>query len=356
MKKTRYIHDILTALLIAGWGCFLAACSQDSDDPGLADANVLRLSSCTRTESPAFVDGHILKLFLATKTAVESTGSNKYNGTTWINEDRQSATVKDMKQYWLYGAMTFGGNLGNMTIASDDYSQGATLTMKGLEPMVEDGKDPCVVVGVKSSASLDEAVPDDILDSERSFGYIGKPKDQNFVHLLFDHLYGSVTFLFTIDANYAQLRTIKLKSLTLRTTQAKQLDLDVSIDATKTEGSPIGAIVPTVTTTAATATSLNLFTNDSGKDITTIVANDIKTACFLPDYSSGMSIECVYDVYDKANGTPQNLGERTAVNTLSAPLFSVQRGDKLTLTLNVAPTYIYQLSDADLDNPTIKIN
>ena len=162
-----------------------------------------------------------------------------------------------------------------------------------------------------------------------------------------------MTFLFTIDANYAQLRTIKLKSLTLRTTQAKQLDLDVSIDATKTEGSPIGAIVPTVTTTAATATSLNLFTNDSGKDITTIVANDIKTACFLPDYSSGMSIECVYDVYDKAN---KNLGERTSVNTLSAPLFSVQRGDKLTLTLNVAPTYIYQLSDADLDNPTIKIN
>ena len=66
-----------------------------------------------------------------------------------------------------------------------------------------------------------------------------------------------------------------------------------------------------------------------------------------------------YDVYDKqGNITRSNC---TADNVLDVPkLFIpeliVQRGKMYTVNLTVQPSYLYVLSDPDLDNPTIKLS
>jgi hypothetical protein len=45
-----------------------------------------------------------------------------------------------------------------------------------------------------------------------------------------------------------------------------------------------------------------------------------------------------------------------AVNSLAGiDLSTVTRGKKTTLTLTVEPTYLYQLSDDELDNPGIRL-
>ena len=64
-----------------------------------------------------------------------------------------------------------------------------------------------------------------------------------------------------------------------------------------------------------------------------------------------MKITSTYDVYDKKGNL---MRECTVENKLKA--MNVNHGMEYTVTLTVAPTYLYVLSDEDLNNPTIKIN
>ena len=66
-----------------------------------------------------------------------------------------------------------------------------------------------------------------------------------------------------------------------------------------------------------------------------------------------------YDVYDKkGNLTRQNC---TATNTINiSNLFSGQtetlRGRRYTINLTINPTYLYMLSEPDLNDPTVEID
>ena len=104
-------------------------------------------------------------------------------------------------------------------------------------------------------------------------------------------------------------------------------------------------------------TSAELFSNTAGVDISQTWPEDkpISTGCFAADFASSLSVECEYDVYDKAS---QLLATRKAVNSLSAIMEAsrITRGQIKNINLKVVPTYLYILSDNDLDNPTIQIN
>jgi hypothetical protein len=73
--------------------------------------------------------------------------------------------------------------------------------------------------------------------------------------------------------------------------------------------------------------------------------------CFVPSLSNELTLVTTYDVYDKNDN---KIDERSASNKL--PNINVTRGECVTRTLNVNPTYLGVLSDPDLDNPTITIN
>ena len=86
-------------------------------------------------------------------------------------------------------------------------------------------------------------------------------------------------------------------------------------------------------------------------------------------YGSDLKIESKYEVYDKKDlvyplpspdepddsDDPDEYQFRYAVNDLSAVCTSMTRGEKKTVNMTIIPTYLYILSDNDLDNPTIVV-
>ena len=79
---------------------------------------------------------------------------------------------------------------------------------------------------------------------------------------------------------------------------------------------------------------------------------------FVPRTSSFYTLISIYDVYDsKDNLIRQNC---TAVNKIDPrkqfKKESLDRGYMYTLRFTVKPTYLYVLSEPDLDNPMMVIN
>ena len=104
--------------------------------------------------------------------------------------------------------------------------------------------------------------------------------------------------------------------------------------------------------------------NSEGKDIT--LDGTVFPGFFAPDDASqianSLSLVCTYDVYAIDALNNNKIGTRVrencvAVNSLTSvpSLASMRRGKKTSLTLTVEPTYLYQLSEDELDNPSIRI-
>ena len=373
------IYNVRARLWPMAWGMMFcvgcmtfASCSSDSDSPDDMSDNQLRLASVTRATD---IDGDYTfqngsKLWLAltstqsSGTTVDSKGIYTLENTAW----KGGVTVKEAKQYYIYGVMSPESIIDNntCTITSGDFSEGATLTIKGQPTMVAEGLVPCVVVGVRGVTDRDDASTNwDV--NEGSFGYMGiLKKGQDNAQLLLDRLYAALFFSFTIDEDYGNLRTIKLKKMRMTAAAGTKatVDLTVRLEARSNGTSPIASVSATAVESAGALGSITMFDNSAGMDITDLTAEKqavatneggkIKSACFAPGVADGLILTCVYNVYDKAGN---DLGERTAVNSLSNVVTtgSLLHGQRRPIVLKVTPTYLYILSDEDLDNPTIKI-
>lgn len=346
----------------------LVSCSSDDEIPADDQNGRLHLISCTRAIDGdyTFLPGTKLWLALTSGTTKDSEGSYTYNSSgtgewTWTN----GITVREAKQYYLYGVMLpprSAEDNPTIGITSTDYSKGATLTISGVSPMLNESDVPSVVVGARGV--IDPATTWDV--TEGQFGYMGiLKKGEDNAQLLLDRLYAALTFSFTIDPGYANLRTIKLTSLKLKASDTyDEATLTVVLEATTNGTSPIKSVSATPTSNTAVQ-DVTLFDYSTGWDISGTgdplpVDVSMGTACFASSIASNLSVECEYDVYDKpTTGDPQHkLAHRTAVNSLSNVISagSLLQGQKRTIQLNVVPTYLYILSDADLDNPVITVN
>ena len=167
-----------------------------------------------------------------------------------------------------------------------------------------------------------------------------------------DHLFASINFKFMVDEEYKTLRTIKLKSLTLTTPKAS-VNATVTLTPNPTDADPVTTVSYTVTPANTGTNTAMFFESLEGVDITD--ASITKAfCCFVPqnNVSKALTLITTYDVYDRyGNKIREN---STAINQLPSNL-SAARGQRLTLDLKVIPTYLYQLSEKDLDNPTIII-
>ena len=349
----------------------VTGCTSDDVDDEEQPSGMLRLLSCsTRAggvdENYAFSsDG--AKLWLAlTKSGDNSNikyGTYTYNGSTWAPTNY--IQVPGPGPYYLYGVYT--PNAATCAITpSTDYATGAVLTISDLPALVKDGEDPCVVVGVQGVTD-----PNTTWNvTEGSFGYTGvKLNNKDNVHLLLDHLYASLSFSFTIDDEYAKLRTIKLKKLEIATptTTYDKVKLTVTVTGNSTGSSPITSVT-TEKEGSAAATSVVLFDKTENSDehyilTTSTPSEPLSSACFAvfsssTDKINSLKLKSTYDVYDrKGNKIVEN---RESVNALDVnALFgstTPDRGIRQPVKLKVNPTYLYILSDPDLDNPTITIS
>ena len=108
------------------------------------------------------------------------------------------------KTYTVYGYMPKTGEMNStLTSITDHGDTLTTLTITGIKPVTTD--DICIITGVKGT--------DDGLKEGQFSWYTPVGVKTYYIHLLMDHLYAAAQFRLKIDAEYASLRTIKLKIL-----------------------------------------------------------------------------------------------------------------------------------------------
>ena len=259
----------------------------------------------------------------------------KYNTTT--GKWNASFEVEAGKTYSVYGYMP--KTEGMTSSLTKTYADAATLTITGMKAITTD--DICIITGVKES-------DDGLKEGQFSWNTPTTGNQTFYINILMDHLYASVQFSMKIDAEYANLRTIKLKTMTLSTNK-ESVNATISLTHNDTGASPISSI--TYTSSGSSSTS-DIYKNDEGTALPTTTAIPLSiNAYFAPGLSNNLTLVSTYDVYDsKGNLIRQNC---TATNKL--PNLEAIRGQRVLLNMTVNPTYLYVLSDPDLDNPTITI-
>ena len=253
-----------------------------------------------------------------------------------------------------------------------DYSTGAIMTLENVPTVMPN--DLCVVIGAKDGTdeeTVDGLRMGDFAYEAKAISEVdGKKVDGgNYVFLLFDHLYAALRVRMKVYDTYAKMRTINLKSLQL-STQAGETTSKVhntitielkATDGSDTKESPIQSI--TYEQTGATIGSddkkgIEFWKSETsaGQELTTSFQDF--TGHFMPSGITTLVLTSIYDVYDtKGNKIREDC---SATNTmvlkdLLTEQTETQRGKKYTVNMTILPTYLYVLSEPDLDNPTFTL-
>ena len=382
MKQLMKRHTCIWLLLIA---LVFAACNSDNEGETGQQKTTLQMLSCQKGFTPVeetvtrslptdFTEtspsnGESIMLFLATKTENYTTyksGTFTYNQTEKKWHTTNKVEIEATTNCRIYGYMptTNSGSIaplsGSIAPLNGSYENGAVMTFSSLPPITT--SDPCVITGIKQ-VDFDSPnatfVPKDADDvKEGCFDYTIRASLQgNFLYVLLDHLYASLDFKFKVNEEYAKLRTIKLKKVELKCTQAekaKNVSATVTLKANNTGASPLIEVpVEWSSITDSSVGYFEIFDSTDGEDLTT---SPVASAQFAPIYSEGqsMTLRCTYNVYT-ADGTTLVSGNHVAENRITQ-VVGMTRGKKRTINISVNPTYLYVLADPDLDNPTISID
>ncbi len=244
--------------------------------------------------------------------------------------------VEKNKTFTVYGYMPKTGEMNSTLTSITD--NGATLNITGIKPVTTD--DICIITGVKDT-------DDGLKEGQFSWSTPIEEVETYKISLLMDHLYAAALFRLKIDAEYAQLRTIKLKTMTLSTDNGS-VNATITLTHNDTGASPISGVV---FAPSGSSEDFLVFNSDAGTALDKDTPVDINT-CFAPTLSNNLTMVTTYDVYDR-NG---KLIRQNCTATNKLPNLDATRGQKVQVNMTVNPTYLYVLSDPDLDNPTITID
>lgn len=287
------------------------------------------------------------------------------------------------EQYYIFGYMpsNIGSVSASITKSTASWANGCVLHLKNLSTVTP--ADVCVVVGVLKakvtyegddpsqpiSIDGDPVDPDDKHLTQGVYGYLGTEKD-NYVYLLLDHLYTNVNMELVVEPKYAELRTIVLRQVKMKANGVKDL-VDVDVTLTNDDKSPIQNIqFPPDFTSSGDNVDAQIYPRNDENGIA--VSSDALHPTSVPGYfapgltTASFEFEFHYDVYDKKGedlSDPENpvygnlVRENCiAINKWTLPGTGVQNGKSFKVTATIRPTYLFMLSEPDLDNPTIELN
>ena len=326
--KNKYIGILLTATMM-----LLSACS--SDDPEAQTVTtgeepvgkVVQLVSYASPFTDKELSHRAAPAGFSAYTPDKTTSMGIYTllSEDWANPKEEKIIYNNNKwhaffevtadkTYTVYGYMPKTGEMSSTLVKST--ADAATLTITGIKPVTYD--DICIITGAKDT---DEGLK----EGQFSWYWPISAEDENYkIHLLMDHLYAAALFSLKIDTDYT-----------------------ISLTHNETGASPISNVTYTA---SGTSDAVVIFNSDEGTALDKSVPLPVN-ACFAPTLSANLTLVSTYDVYDsKGNLIRQNC---TATNKL--PNLEANRGQRVQVNLTVNPTYLYVLSDPDLDNPTITI-
>lgn len=352
MSKIFHIFHLPVLLLMMA-AVLLTACSSDSPEAQTISAgdaskghvvNLVSYASCyaeTQSSHRAAPLGYIdypldkvvemgIYMYSEDPTALVEK-LIKYDGAKW----HAYFDVEKNKQYTVYGYLPkLEGVTSTLTKSTAD-AAAATLTIYGMKPITTD--DICIITGVKETETGLK---------EGSFSWFKAVTDNEYIYMLLNHLYASVSFNIKVDAEYAKLRTIKLKSMKLNTNIA-----GVNAEITLTHNTTGEVPMDVNFTPTGSSSEVVIFSSTEGEALNATVTKEFNT-CFAPSLSNQLTLTSTYDVCDKEG----NLIRKGCTATNKIPDLEASRGQRVQLNLTVNPSYLYVLSDPDLDNPTVKIN
>lgn len=334
------------------YGCWLLAvscwllavgCSSDSSDEQQTNNQILQITAYTApyqdieasrraapsgfTEYAPTTDFSVGLFMMSSETPTPSVQYIRRSNNTW----HSSILVKSGVDYEIYGFMP---RFEGMTLTISKADGTVTMTLPNIDAV--SAHDVCVITGVSDASAS-------VTPVEGSFAYRGR-SDVNNINVLMDHLFAAVSFNFSVNENFNNLRKIKLKKLELQATKAKAT-ATVTLTPNTTGASPVTSVSHVTSGTEATAT---FFESEAGEQLP---MPDIKNylCYFAPTLSNGSNLTLLstYDVYDR---TGTKLIRKGCTATNKVPNLYISWGERVTVNLTVNPTYIYQLSDADLDN------
>ena len=276
--------------------------------------------------------------------------------------------------YYLYGYIpnTASVNLivTDRSGANTSFSSGAKMVLENVPTVM--GKDLCVVVGAKNGTDKETVTGLSRGDFKFHAEPTSKESPKNFVFLLFDHLYSALHIKMKVDADYAKVRTIKLRSLQLTTqngeaiTSKEKTTITIDLKANDAGSDPIQSDAGSDPIQSVSyeqsgndidAEGMSFWSSSTGEELTTEYKDF--SGHFMPIGITKLVLTSVYDVYDKKENRIREGCK--AINTMEfGELWTGQtetiRGYRYTLNMTVTPTYLYVLSDPDLDNPTVTVS
>lgn len=256
---------------------------------------------------------------------------------------------------------------------SANYSTGAIMKLQNVPSVMPE--DLCVVIGAKHGYDKEHDGNNDGTNRLRQgdFTYTAKAfagtsgpdvDGGNFIFLLFDHLYASLHINMKVHPDYAGVRQIKLDTLQLRTQvesepTKQKTDITVNLQTTDGSTSPIQSISysPTAGSKDIDEKGLTFWYSQTGHPLTTVSQPFI--GHFMPLNITKLILISTYDVYDlKGNLIRKGCTARNSVKLkdLFTGQTQTERGKRYTINMTIQPTYLYMLSEPDLDNPTVKID
>ena len=334
MKKGISHILVIMALL------FAAGCSKDAADNAESAQESqpasLKVVGLTRATS-GNTDWDDIHIYLTSSGTQVAEGKFGY-----ASDTKEWSTHLKLKSgagtFRLYGFMpddpSLTASLQNVTTVD------AQIKLENVNPLTT--IDYCVVTGVRQV----ETASDHTSATRGMFSFDYYSYRQNYINLFLDHLMSRLVFNMKISPTYDAVRTIKVKKMTLKLADISSM----SVTVTFSDNHGISAISYIPTGAAANSCIIE----NEEKTLTTSPAA-ICTGYMVPDnvFINKLELETEFEVYNKKG---DKIAERTAVNKLTEPLAELQRGEERTLLLTIDPSYLYVLSDPDLDNPTITID
>ena len=332
----------------------LTACSE-GDVIAENHGNSLHISSVSRVSGDiTHVTEGSIKLYVMTEDEKFSEGTFS---TGWTN-DNNSVHVGEKTQYYIYGFMP-SDIAKNKTISKPSnggsYASGADVVLEGLPMFPND--DICVVVGVQKvdATQTVEAYTEPI---EGNYSFLSGLNNENYVNLLMDHLYSQLILQFNVDEEYNMLRHIKLKTITLNSSYGEKVNATIKFRTGNSLGANTVVYSKNTATDSGDTESLEILKSTDSDVLLTTTATDavfgpINCApCTFDANGNNLTLTCTYDVYNTSE-TEILRHNCTATNRLKVA--GMDHGIKKRLTITIAPTYLYNLSDDDLNNPIMTI-
>ncbi len=399
MNKIQTATYYLGLLLCLMSGLLLEACSSDSTSDSRPDNSsserTVRLSAGARQY-------HVDEAEMASASGLTRT---VYPGTDWtsitpsdnmlvfVAKDKENPSPSDVlsrlfysmttdwqsnititdagldNNYLIYGFMPIDAENVSISLLSPNtnYKAGATMSIKGLKVLTQ--TDPCVIVGVGKQ----ETSTPDVTLKWGTFDFTfkeGTSDVTDYMSILLDHIYSRYHFKVKIDADYAQLRTIRITKMTLEALNNDgqtlgSVNARVNIQANTTNSNPLSGVTFSrnvgarmVTLFDKTTTTNTSYTNGIVLDKNT---SDFQEAgfCLAPGDQCIFRLTTEYEVYDRDNKLIRTNKVSNTFNTANfkdKKITNTAPGLEHTIQIIVNPTYLYVLSDSDLDNPPFDIN